>query len=61
MLGIHELEKERINSIKAMQRIRYFNGIVGGMTGRAYYFLGHTDDNFVYLDPHVVQKGSNRC
>lgn len=60
MLGINSVETGKIASIKALQTNRYFNGMIGGIPKRAYYFVGHTEDNFIYLDPHIVHQGSTR-
>jgi len=42
MLGIDSVEPEKIASIMALQANRYFNGMIGGIPKRAYYFVGHT-------------------
>lgn len=60
MLGIDSVEPSKIASIKTLQTNSYFNGMIGGIPKRAYYFVGHTEDNFIYLDPHIVHQGSNR-
>jgi hypothetical protein len=35
--------------------------MIGGKSKKAYYFIGLSEDNnFIYLDPHFVQKGTSK-
>lgn len=60
MLGLDSVDQERCNSIKHIMTNRYFNGVIGGTPKKAYYLIGKTTDNFIYLDPHIVHEGSSR-
>lgn len=37
----------------------YFQGIVGGKPNKALFILGKKDNNYIYLDPHLVQPAVN--
>ena len=40
-------------------KIPQFNGMLGGIPSKAFYFVGVTKKgNYIYLDPHLVQKAS---
>lgn len=60
MLGLDSVDQERCNSIKHIMMNKYFNGVIGGTPKKAYYFIGKTNSNFIYLDPHIVHEGSSR-
>lgn len=52
---------DKLNMIYHPQLARIFEapgtlGIVGGKPRHSLYFVGHQGDEFVYLDPHIVQK-----
>ena len=59
MLGCHKPEKSKIESLYQIMKIKQFNGMLGGIPSKAFYFVGATKSgNFIYLDPHLVQKAS---
>jgi cysteine protease ATG4 len=39
-----------------MMALREFRGIIGGKPKKALYFLGRHNTDYIYLDPHYVQK-----
>jgi cysteine protease ATG4 len=39
---------------------RFFQGMIGGKPDKALYFLGRKNENYIYLDPHLVQVGVNK-
>ena len=37
-----------------MMESRFFQGMLGGKPEKALYFVGRINDQYIYLDPHVV-------
>lgn len=35
--------------------MKYFVGILGGKSNKAYYILGFQNDYAIYIDPHYVK------
>ena len=35
-------------------------GVIGGIPRKAYYFIGHEDQQLIYLDPHLSQEAVKR-
>lgn len=47
-----------IGQLRSMLAFEQSIGIVGGRPNSSLYIVGHSDDVFFYLDPHVVQPAS---
>ena len=59
MLGIGKAENSKIEAIQRIMRLKQFNGMLGGIPKKAFYFVGATKSGrFIYLDPHLVQNAS---
>lgn len=48
-----------IQSVLSLMHLSSFAGILGGKPGKAYYIIGTSNKNFIYLDPHCVKEGDN--
>lgn len=55
-LGTKQVNKIYYNQIKNLFSIKQCCGAIGGLTKKAFYFIGNCQDNLYYLDPHTVQK-----
>lgn len=55
-LGIDRVNPLYHDIIKGALRSPLSVGIVGGRPNRAFYFVGHQDDDLLYLDPHCVRS-----
>ena len=45
-----------IPQLKAVLKWPHSVGIVGGRPSSSLYFVGHQENNFIYLDPHTLQE-----
>ncbi|GAM24913.1 hypothetical protein SAMD00019534_080880 [Acytostelium subglobosum LB1] len=57
-LGVDRLNDIYFGQIKAMLQMPQSLGIIGGKPKQSFYFVGHQDDNLIYLDPHFVHEHS---
>ena len=58
-IGLEVPEKKYLKVVNQMMETRLFQGMIGGKPEKALYFVGKNFDQYVYLDPHTVQEGSN--
>ena len=42
MLGFQSSEKSRLEVLKKLMKMKYFNGMLGGIPNKAFYFIGVT-------------------
>lgn len=56
MLGLKTIQNDFYSAIKYFLSMPHTVGIIGGKPRSALYFVGFQDDNFIFLDPHLVQK-----
>ncbi len=54
-LGVSSIQTEYFNSIKKLFDCKQFLGFIGGKVNSASYFIGYSDDDLLYLDPHYNQ------
>lgn len=55
-LGLKYLENSYVKDVKQILKIHNNIGFIGGKEARAFYFIGHSnDDEFLFLDPHFNQ------
>ena len=55
-LGIDDISKEYLSSIKKLFSCKECLGIIGGKRSQAYYFIGYREKEILYLDPHTVRE-----
>ena len=55
MTGFRKPEKESLAVIDDLLGSKFSVGMIGGRPGKAYYIVGNVQDEFIYLDPHLVQ------
>lgn len=55
-LGLDELNPVYLAHLKECMNYPSSVGFVGGKPNQAYYFVGHSDDSLVFLDPHTTQQ-----
>lgn len=55
MYGEEVISRANFSVIKEMLASQHCLGIVGGIGNRALYIVGFQGDNFLVLDPHIVQ------
>jgi len=55
-LGMESVAKEHYKAIKSCfsSEIPQAVGILGGRPNQALYYVGHQDDELIFLDPHFV-------
>jgi cysteine protease ATG4 len=58
-LGMKNLEPRFFSMIKDLLDIRFSVGIMGGISGKAFYIVGYQDNSFIVFDPHYVQVSEN--
>mmetsp|Transcript_16279 Transcript_16279/g.16210 ORF Transcript_16279/g.16210 Transcript_16279/m.16210 type:complete len:151 (-) Transcript_16279:26-478(-) len=56
MLGLKTIQPEFHSAVKYFLSMPQTVGIVGGKPRSALYFVGYQEENFIFLDPHLVQK-----
>ena len=54
-IGINSIDKVYYESIKNLFNCKECLGFIGGKSYKASYFIGHDDNNILYLDPHHAQ------
>ena len=54
--GLYKSEKENLNYLNELVKYNKFSGGVIGKGNSAYYLIGTTGKDYIYLDPHFVQK-----
>jgi len=60
MLGAGRTINARyVSQLRSMLTFEQSVGIVGGRPNSSLYLVGHSDEVFFYLDPHVVQPASS--
>lgn len=55
-IGIDQPEAKYLTVLEDMMTLKEFRGILGGKPKKALYFLGRHNTDYIYLDPHFVQK-----
>lgn len=55
-IGIDQPETKYLTALEDMMTLKEFRGILGGKPKKALYFLGRHNKDYIYLDPHYVQK-----
>jgi hypothetical protein len=58
-LGLEKLEECYYDSIIDFFDFKNNIGMIGGKGSRALYFIGHTEGQLIFLDPHYVQESVN--
>ncbi|EGR27474.1 peptidase family c54 protein, putative [Ichthyophthirius multifiliis] len=48
--------KKQQEVVISLLKNQFSIGMIGGVPGKAYYFLGIIDNDFIYLDPHYIQE-----
>lgn len=56
-IGLEHPEKKYLKVLNLMMQSKLFLGVIGGKPEKALYFMGRINDNYIYLDPHMVQQG----
>ncbi|XP_048858500.1 cysteine protease ATG4A isoform X2 [Brienomyrus brachyistius] len=54
-MGINHINPVYIQALKECFRMPQSLGVLGGKPNLAYYFIGFTGDELIYLDPHTTQ------
>ncbi|XP_069468731.1 cysteine protease ATG4A [Ambystoma mexicanum] len=54
-LGINHINPVYINAFKECFKMSQSLGALGGKPNHAYYFIGFSEDELIYLDPHTTQ------
>jgi len=57
-LGLSDINPVYIPGLKASFMLPASLGVIGGRPNHALYFLGHVEDEFVFLDPHTTQPAT---
>ncbi len=55
--GLYQPEQVNIEYVNALIKSEYFSGGLIGKKHSAYFLLGLSGENYIYLDPHFVQTG----
>jgi hypothetical protein len=55
MLGIDKINESCCQSLLKCFETKFSLGIVGGKPRQSFYFIGKSDNNVFFLDPHVVK------
>lgn len=58
-IGLETPSQNYLEIVYELMKSPYSLGMVGGKPSSALYFVGLHKDNFLFLDPHYVQNGSN--
>jgi len=54
-LGLSEVNEVYFQALKQVFTSPHSVGILGGKPNHAYWFIGHVEDELIYLDPHTTQ------
>ena len=57
-LGLSDINPVYIPGLKASFSLPGPLGVIGGRPNHALYFLGHVEDEFLFLDPHTTQPAT---
>ena len=57
--GLYHLDQTKYDQILEIFDCPSNIGIIGGKKSRAFYFIGKSDNNLIFLDPHHVQNNIN--
>ena len=57
-LGLSDINPVYIPGLKASFSLPGSLGVIGGRPNHALYFLGHVEDEFLFLDPHTTQPAT---
>ena len=57
--GLEYIDKDVTPALKAALSLRQSVGILGGRPNAAYYFVGFSGDQVLFLDPHLTQYAVN--
>ena len=57
--GLYYLDQTKFEQILEIFDCPSNIGIIGGKKSRAFYFIGKSDNNLIFLDPHHVQNNIN--
>ena len=57
-LGLSDINPVYIPGLKASFTLPASLGVIGGRPNHALYFLGHVEDEVVFLDPHTTQPAT---
>lgn len=55
-LGLSKINELYFNALKKSFQFKNSLGIIGGRPNHALYFIGYSDDDIIYLDPHNTQQ-----
>ncbi|CAK73694.1 unnamed protein product (macronuclear) [Paramecium tetraurelia] len=58
-IGLQNINKDYLEVLNQIIALPYFQGMIGGVSKRALYFVGRIQDYLIYLDPHFVQNAQN--
>ncbi|CAD8154791.1 unnamed protein product [Paramecium pentaurelia] len=58
-IGLQNVNKDYLEVLNHLMTLPYFQGIIGGVSNRAFYIVGRIQDYLIYLDPHFVQNAQN--
>ncbi|CAK93107.1 unnamed protein product (macronuclear) [Paramecium tetraurelia] len=58
-IGLQRVNQDYLEVLNILMTLPYFQGIIGGVTNRAFYIVGRIQDYLIYLDPHFVQNAQN--
>ena len=55
-IGLESPEEKYLKVLSELMALQYFSGVIGGRPGKALYLIGtHSQNSYIYLDPHYVQ------
>ncbi|KAH3762431.1 autophagy protein 4 [Pelomyxa schiedti] len=57
-LGVDHINEMYVEGLRQLMQLPQIVGIIGGKPSQSLYFVGCQDDNFIYLDPHIVQAAA---
>ena len=55
-IGLESPEEKYLKVLSELMSLQSFSGVIGGRPGKALYLIGtHSQNSYIYLDPHYVQ------
>jgi len=54
--GLYSIDEGMINEVLKIFDIPTNIGFIGGKRSRAFYFIGKSAKNLIFLDPHYIQE-----